>query len=120
MLSTTVLSLVASILVTANAAWINPTVKTGLDIVIQSNYSALAGKKVLVLTNPTGITPELDLGVDVMVTSRAVNLVGVMGPEHGFRGTSAAGGGESTFVDQKTGLTVYVRHASENPVLSTD
>jgi uncharacterized protein YbbC (DUF1343 family) len=53
------------------------------------------------------VTPQLDLGVDVMVESKKVNLVGVMGPEHGFRGTSQNGGGESTFVDEKTGLTVY-------------
>lgn len=82
-------------------------VQTGLDVLIASNYSQLAGRKVLVLSNPTGITPQLDLGVDVMFESKRVNLVGVMGPEHGFRGTSQNGGGESTFVDPKTGLTVY-------------
>lgn len=82
-------------------------VQTGLDVLIASNYSQLAGRKVLVLSNPTGVTPQLDLGVDVMFNSKKVNLVGVMGPEHGFRGTSQNGGGESTFTDPKTGLTVY-------------
>lgn len=83
------------------------TVKTGLDVLIESDYKQLDGRKVLVLSNPTGVTPQLDLGVDVMHESGKVNLVGVMGPEHGFRGTSQNGGGESTFVDEKTGLTVY-------------
>ncbi|KAJ9150902.1 Uncharacterized conserved protein UCP016719 [Pleurostoma richardsiae] len=82
-------------------------VKTGLDVLLASDYAAIAGKKVLVLSNPTGVSPELDLGVDLMFESGKVNLVGVMGPEHGFRGTSQAGGGQSTFVDEKTGLTVY-------------
>lgn len=82
-------------------------VQTGLDVLISSHYSQLSNRKVLVLSNPTGITPQLDLGVDVMFASKKVNLVGVMGPEHGFRGTSQNGGGESTFVDEKTGLTVY-------------
>jgi uncharacterized protein YbbC (DUF1343 family) len=59
------------------------------------------------LTNPTGVTPQLDFGVDVMVESGQVDLVGVMGPEHGFRGTSQAGGGQDTFIDEKTGLKVY-------------
>lgn len=82
-------------------------VKTGLEVLIESNYSQLAGRKVIILTNPTGITPNLDLGVDVMNESGMVNLVGVMGPEHGFRGTAQAGGSEGTFVDPETGLTVY-------------
>lgn len=72
-----------------------------------SNYSQLAGRKVIILSNPTGVTPELNLGVDVMFESGAVDLVGVMGPEHGFRGTAQAGGSEGTFTDEQTGLTVY-------------
>ena len=61
------------------------------------------------LTNPTGITPGLDLGLDVMFESGQVDLVGVMGPEHGFRGTAQAGSGsDGRFRDPKTGLTVYV------------
>ena len=85
------------------------TVKTGLDVLIESNYTQLAGRKVIVLTNPTGVIPDLDLGVDVMFNSGMVDLVGVMGPEHGFRGTAQAGGSEGTFIDPETGLTVYVR-----------
>lgn len=92
----------------ASAFLKNPKVQTGLDVLIQSNYSQLNGRKVLVLSNPTGVTPHLDLGVDVMAASGFVQLVGVMGPEHGFRGTSQNGGGELTFTDAKTGLTVYV------------
>lgn len=83
-------------------------VQTGLDILRANGYRALSNRKVMVLTNPTGITPELDLGVDVMFRSGQVDLVGVMGPEHGFRGTAQAGGSEGTFTDEITGLTVYV------------
>jgi uncharacterized protein YbbC (DUF1343 family) len=90
------------------------TVKTGLNVLIDSNYVQLAGRRVLVLSNPTGVDKNLDLGVDVMFQSGQVDLVGVMGPEHGFRGTSPPGGGTSTFTDPETGLTVYVR------ILSTE
>ncbi|KAM0739434.1 hypothetical protein ACQRIT_007171 [Beauveria bassiana] len=96
--------------VQASVSPINSTfrqTKTGLDVLIASNFSQLASRKVLLLTNPTGVTPELNLGVDVMFASKAVNLVGILGPEHGFRGTSQAGAGQATFVDPKTGLTVY-------------
>lgn len=87
---------------------LTPIVQTGLDILGAENYTQLANRKVMVLTNPTGVTPGLDLGVDVMYRSGAVGLVGVMGPEHGFRGTAQAGGSEGTFTDWITGLTVYV------------
>ncbi|CAH0024393.1 unnamed protein product [Clonostachys rhizophaga] len=95
------------VVATAAAATCSRHVKTGLDVLIENNYAQLAGKKVLILTNPTGVTPQLDLGVDVMIRSGKVDLVGVMGPEHGFRGTAQAGDAEGTFVDEKTGLTVY-------------
>ena len=82
-------------------------VQSGLEVLKDLGYEQLADHKVLVLTNPTEITPELDLGVDVMAESGNVNLVGIMGPEHGFRGTAQAGGSTDTFTDEKTGLTVY-------------
>lgn len=96
------------LLALSTAGWTKPVVQTGLDVLRAQNYSQLAGRKVIVLSNPTGVTPELDLGVDVMFQSGAVELVGVMGPEHGFRGTAQAGGSEGTFIDPETGLTVYV------------
>ncbi|KFY04543.1 hypothetical protein O988_00703 [Pseudogymnoascus sp. VKM F-3808] len=82
-------------------------VRTGLEELQTTNFTQLLGQKVIVLTNPTGVTSALDLGVDVMFESGVVDLVGVMGPEHGFRGTAQAGGSTGTFVDEQTGLTVY-------------
>ena len=84
-----------------------PAVQTGLDVLVASNFSALDGKKVIILTNPTGVTASLDANVDVMVAA-GVDLVGVMGPEHGFRGDAQAGSGSGgSFKDPQTGLTVY-------------
>jgi uncharacterized protein YbbC (DUF1343 family) len=88
-------------------------VKTGLEELQTTNFTQLLGQKVIVLTNPTGVTSALDLGVDVMFESGVVDLVGVMGPEHGFRGTAQAGGSTGTFVDEQTGLTVYVSSSIE-------
>lgn len=99
---------VLAALLTCPAATLGTPVQTGLDILRANSYRELSNRKVMVLTNPTGITPELDLGVDVMFQSGQVDLVGVMGPEHGFRGTAQAGGSEGTFTDEITGLTVYV------------
>lgn len=91
----------------ASVVTCNERVKTGLDVLIEDDYAQLAGKKVIALTNPTGITPQLDLGIDVLVQAGKVDVVGIMGPEHGFRGTAQAGDAEGTFIDEKTGVTVY-------------
>ena len=82
-------------------------VKSGSEVLVDSDYAQLNGRKALILTNPTAITANLDLGVDFLHQSGMVDLVGVLGPESGFRGTAQAGNGEDTFVDADTGLTVY-------------
>ncbi|MBP2475263.1 uncharacterized protein YbbC (DUF1343 family) [Crossiella equi] len=83
-------------------------VQTGADRLAANGFRQLAGRKVGVVTNPTGVLSD-GLGhlVDTMVASGAVNLVGVFGPEHGFRGTAQAGGSEGEYDDPRTGVRVY-------------
>ncbi|GAA4678968.1 DUF1343 domain-containing protein [Streptomyces chumphonensis] len=82
-------------------------VRTGFDALRRSGYASLAGQRVGVISNPTGVDARLRHVVDVMAGDGQVDLVAVLGPEHGFRGTSQAGQGEDFFVDEKTGLPVY-------------
>lgn len=99
---------VLELLLAVQVCGLDETVKPGLTVLQESEYKQLSGRKVIILSNPTGVTLDLDLGVDVMFESGEIDVVGVMGPEHGFRGTAQAGGSTGTFVDPKTGLTVYV------------
>ncbi|MGH3352445.1 MAG: exo-beta-N-acetylmuramidase NamZ family protein [Nocardioides sp.] len=82
-------------------------VTPGADRAAASGWSALSGERVGIITNPTGVLRNLRNIVDEMHESGAVQIAGVFGPEHGFRGTAQAGGSEGTFVDERTGLTVY-------------
>lgn len=84
----------------------NP-VTTGADRAAADRWRVLAGQRVGVITNPTGILRDLRTIVDDMHESGAVDIVGVFGPEHGFRGTAQAGDSEGTHTDPRTGLTVY-------------
>jgi uncharacterized protein YbbC (DUF1343 family) len=84
----------------------NP-VTPGADRAAASGWSVLSGQKVGVITNPTGILTNLRTIVDEMHESGAVDVVGVFGPEHGFRGTAQAGSSEGTHTDPRTGITVY-------------
>ena len=79
----------------------------GVDDLAARGWEDIAGERVGIITNPTGILRDLRHEVDVMAASDAVDLRAVFGPEHGFRGTAQAGDAEDTYVDERTGVTVY-------------
>ncbi|MBO0868797.1 MAG: DUF1343 domain-containing protein [Micromonosporaceae bacterium] len=95
-----------------------PRVRTGLDVLIASNYAALSGQRVGIITNPTGILPDWTHEVDVMHADANINLVAVFGPEHGFRGTAQAGGSQGFYNDPRTGLPVYDTYNSSGQALA--
>lgn len=82
-------------------------VTPGADVAAAAGWSVLAGRKVGIITNPTGILMNLRSIVDEMHDAGTVDIRGVFGPEHGFRGTAQAGEAEDTYVDERTGITVY-------------
>ncbi|AKU18029.1 exo-beta-N-acetylmuramidase NamZ family protein [Luteipulveratus mongoliensis] len=82
--------------------------RCGADVAAAASWQVFAGQRIGVITNPTGVVRDgLRSIVDVMVESGKVEVGGVFGPEHGFRGTAQAGGSEETYVDERTGVTVY-------------
>lgn len=89
-------------------------VRSGIEELAAHDYEVLRGQRVGIISNPTGLLPNLRHEVDEMVASGMVDIVAVFGPEHGFRGTSQAGEGEESFIDEKTGLPVY--NAYSDPV----
>src|SRR5690606_31814538 len=84
-----------------------PRGDAGADRAAQDRWRVLADQRVGVITNPTGVLRSLRSIVDEMHESDRVEIGGVFGPEHGFRGTAQAGEAEETFIDPRTGITVY-------------
>ncbi|MDQ7910631.1 DUF1343 domain-containing protein [Phytohabitans sp. ZYX-F-186] len=97
----------AGSLAVASPAAAGGRVRTGLDRLVESRWAALCGQRVGVISNPTGVDRRYRHLVDLMHGSGRVDIGGVFGPEHGFRGSAQAGGSEGTGVDARTGLTVY-------------
>ena len=93
-------------------------VTTGVDALARRRWRELAGQRVGVITNPTGILADLRHEVDVMAADDHVDLVAVFGPEHGFRGTAQNGGSEGTYVDERTGVTVYDAYGASSTKLA--
>jgi len=85
----------------------SPAVRTGIDVLIENNFSILKGKRVGLITNPTGVTAGLVSAVDLFAHSNQIKLVALFGPEHGVRGDAAAGSRVDSYVDSITGLPVY-------------
>jgi uncharacterized protein YbbC (DUF1343 family) len=92
---------------TVGAAATNGRVTPGADAAAAEGWKLLRGRKVGVVSNPTGVLRSTSHVVDSMAAQKELNIVGVFGPEHGFRGSAQAGESEPEFEDPRTGLTVY-------------
>lgn len=68
-------------------------------------FPLLKGKKIVLFSNHTGMVGNQHL-LDIMVNYR-MKVIGVISPEHGFRGTADAGEHVTNSVDAKTGVPIY-------------
>jgi len=82
-------------------------IKTGLEVLVKSEFEILKGKNVGLITNPTGVTSNLESGIDILFRARGFKLSALYSPEHGIRGDIGAGDLVGTATDQTTGLPVY-------------
>jgi uncharacterized protein YbbC (DUF1343 family) len=81
-------------------------VKTGIEVLRESGFKLLQGKRVGLITNPTGVDAQLKSTVDILNEATGVKLTALYGPEHGVRGDVYAGDHVDSIVD-KTGVPVY-------------
>lgn len=84
-----------------------PAVKTGIEVLRDSSFSILKGKRVGLITNPTGVDSKLNTTIDILFRQSSFRLAALYGPEHGVRGDYSAGDLVTTYTDPSTGLTVY-------------
>lgn len=97
-----ILSLLLLVSVTAAAQ-----VKPGIEVLRDSGFDALKGKRIGLITNPTGVDAALTATPDILAGADGVELVAMFAPEHGIRGDVAAGARVATSTDQATGVKVY-------------
>lgn len=87
-------------------------VKPGIEVLRDSGFRALEGKRVGLLTNPSGVDGNLKSTADILSEAPNVNLVALFAPEHGVRGNIYAGGKVESGVDEITGLPVHSLYGS--------
>ena len=87
-------------------------VKTGIEMLKESNFKLLKGKRVGLITNPTGVDNQLRSTIDILHRAPNVQLVALYGPEHGVRGDVHAGDKVSDFKDPNFGVPVFSLYGS--------
>jgi uncharacterized protein YbbC (DUF1343 family)/CubicO group peptidase (beta-lactamase class C family) len=85
----------------------NGQVKTGIDVLAEQKFAAIAGMRVGLITNHTGRDAGGRRTIDVLHEASPVRLRAIFSPEHGLAGTAAEGAPVATSKDAKTGLPVY-------------
>ncbi len=84
-----------------------PRVQLGNEVLVQTKFQALAGKRVGLITNPSGANSQLESTIDVLRNAPGVKLVALFGPEHGIYGDVPAGDKIASRTDARTGLPVH-------------
>jgi uncharacterized protein YbbC (DUF1343 family) len=93
-------------------------VRTGAEVAAAADWSMLRDTKLGVFSNPTGILRDTRHIVDDLAVHDDLDIRGVFGPEHGFRGSAQAGGSEGDTMDPRTGLPVYDAYGANQTKLA--
>ncbi|WP_245771895.1 exo-beta-N-acetylmuramidase NamZ family protein [Rhodothermus profundi] len=80
--------------------------RTGAEVLAARHFDLLRGKRVGLITNHTARIDTMHL-IDRLMAEPEVHLVALFAPEHGLRGTAAAGEEIRDGRDVRTGLPVY-------------
>ncbi len=80
-------------------------VLTGIDVLEEQGFLALAGKKVGLITNHTGLDSRGRSTIDLLYSAPAVTLAAIFSPEHGLFGRKDSK--VPSITEPVTGLTVY-------------
>jgi len=81
-------------------------VRTGAEVLAANDFEALSGRRVGVIVNHTARVDTAHL-IDRLDRAPSVEVGALFGPEHGLRGTQAAGETVSDGRDERTGAPVY-------------
>jgi uncharacterized protein YbbC (DUF1343 family) len=89
-------------------------VRPGLDVFLADVPSALRGKRIGLIANHSAIDRAGRPAIDLIAEHKDLKLVALFAPEHGIRGTAAAGAKVEDERDSKTGLPIYSLYKTED------
>src|SRR5687767_14766857 len=86
----------------------------GIEVFLADVPPALRGKRVALITNHSAVDRRKVPDIDLIAAHKDLELVALLAPEHGIRGTAAAGERIADEVDAKTGVPIYSLYTSED------
>jgi uncharacterized protein YbbC (DUF1343 family) len=89
-------------------------VRPGLDVFVADVPTALRGKRIGLIANHSAVNREKRPAIDLLAEHKDLKLVALFAPEHGIRGTLAAGDKVEDERDSKTGLPIYSLYKTED------
>ncbi|HYC52837.1 MAG TPA: DUF1343 domain-containing protein [Gemmatimonadaceae bacterium] len=89
-------------------------VRPGLDVFVADVPAILRGKRIGLITNHSAISRDGRQAIDLIAGHQDLRLTALFAPEHGIRGTVAAGDKIEDEVDSKTGLPIYSLYKTED------
>lgn len=89
-------------------------VRPGIEVFLADLPAAARGKRVGLITNHTGIDSSRTPDIDLIAGHKDLKLVALLAPEHGIRGTAAAGEKIDDETDAKTGVPIYSLYKAED------
>jgi uncharacterized protein YbbC (DUF1343 family) len=89
-------------------------VRPGLDVFVADVPEAVRGKRIGLIANHSAIDRAGRQAIDLIAEHRDLTLVALFAPEHGIRGTAAAGAKVEDERDSKTGLPIYSLYKTED------
>ncbi len=104
--STTTTTTTTTLNTTTLPEQMSATVQTGADLLVASDFAAIAGKRVGLISHQNSVVNGRHLA-DHLNSSEQVELVALFGPEHGARGDRDAGEYVEDTTDAATGVRVF-------------
>ncbi len=93
----------------------HPTVRLGIDVLLDDHVELLAGKRVGLVTNSSAVDTAGRATLDRLVTDTRFSVTQLYSPEHGLRLTHRNGRGDRNGVDPVTGIALEGLSCSRPP-----
>lgn len=91
-----------------------PVVRPGIETFLADVPPTLRGKRVALITNQSGIDRARVSVIDLIARHKDLELVALLAPEHGIRGTAEAGERIDDGIDARTGVPIYSLYTAED------
>lgn len=82
-------------------------VRPGVEVLLADSSHLIGGRRVGLITNRSGVGRDGTSSIDLLHRYEGAELVALFAPEHGIRGTEAAGAAIADETDAATGLPIY-------------